>query len=218
MYKYYFFDLDGTLTDPGIGITNSVMHALKEYGITVDDRSQLYPFIGPPLKDSFMKYYGFSEVKAMEAITHYREYFSTKGLFENEMYEGIPYILSELKGRGIRLVLATSKPDEFSIRILKHFGLYEYFDFRAAATMDERRTSKAEVIEYAISSLEISDKDEILMIGDRSHDILGAKANGIHSAGVLYGYGDRQELESSGADYIVEKPAGLLRLPYQENI
>lgn len=214
MFKYYFFDLDGTLTDPGIGITNSVMHALKAYGISVEDRSTLYSFIGPPLKDSFMKYYGFSEDKASEAISYYREYFSTRGLFENEMYEGIPDILCKLKSRGIKLTLATSKPDEFSIRILKHFGLLEYFDFIAAATMDEKRTSKAEVITYAIESLDIKDRSEVLMIGDREHDIKGAKANNIMSAGVLYGYGDLYELKEAGADYIVETPEGLLDLPY----
>lgn len=209
-YKYYFFDLDGTLTDPGIGITNAVMHALDYYGIHVNERSELYPFIGPPLKDSFMNFYDFDEAKAAEAIVHYREYFSTKGLYENEMYEGIPNILGSLKKQGKKLVLATSKPDEFSIRILKHFELFEYFDFIAAATMDEKRTRKAEVIEYAIESLKISDKKEILMIGDRAQDILGAKANGVDSAGVLYGYGDREELEGAGADYIVATPEELL--------
>lgn len=214
MFKYYFFDLDGTLTDPGMGITNAVMHALKAYGISVDDRSKLYSFIGPPLKDSFMKYFDFSAEKAMEAIVHYREYFSTKGIFENEMYEGIPKILDKLKKRGISLILATSKPDEFSIRILKHFGIYEYFDFIAASTMDEKRTGKAEVISYAIESLGITDKSEVLMIGDREHDIKGAKANGLKSAGVLYGYGDLKELQDAGADYIVEKPENLLDLPY----
>lgn len=213
MFKYYFFDLDGTLSDPGIGITNAVMHALKAYGITVDDRSTLYPFIGPPLKESFMKYYDFSEDKAMEAIAHYREYFSTKGIFENDMYDKIPEILSELKKRGLSLVLATSKPDEFSVRILKHFGIFEYFDFVAASTMDEKRTSKAEVIAYALESLNITDKSEVLMIGDREHDIKGAKANGLKSAGVLYGYGDFDELTKAGADYIVETPKKLLELP-----
>lgn len=213
MFKYYFFDLDGTLSDPGIGITNAVMHALKAYDITVDDRSTLYPFIGPPLKDSFMKYFDFSENKAMEAITHYREYFSTKGIFENDMYDEIPEILSELKKRGLSLVLATSKPDEFSVRVLKHFGIFEYFDFVAASTMDEKRTSKAEVIAYALESLNITDKSEVLMIGDREHDINGAKANGLKSAGVLYGYGDFDELTKAGADYIVETPKKLLELP-----
>lgn len=213
MFKYYFFDLDGTLSDPGIGITNAVIHALKAYGITVDDRSSLYPFIGPPLKESFMKYFDFSEDKAMEAITHYREYFSTKGIFENDMYDKIPEILSELKKRGLSLVLATSKPDEFSVRILKHFGIFEYFDFVAASTMDEKRTSKAEVIAYALESLNITDKSEVLMIGDREHDIKGAKANGLKSAGVLYGYGDLDELTKAGADYIVETPKKLLELP-----
>ena len=212
MFKYYFFYLDGTLTDPGIGITNAVMHALKAYGITVEERSSLYTFIGPPLKDSFMKYFDFSEEQASEAIVHYREYFSTKGLYENEMYEGIPKILEELKAGGLHLVLATSKPDEFSIRILKHFGIFDYFEFIAASTMDEKRTSKAEVIAYALESLNITDKSEVLMIGDREHDIIGAKMNGLKSAGVLYGYGNLRELEAAGADYIVKSPKDLLSI------
>ncbi len=211
-FDYYFFDLDGTLTDPGVGITNSVMYALKAYNIEVDNRECLYKFIGPPLKDSFMKYYDFSEEKAIEAIKVYREYFSVKGLLENEVYEGIPQVLSALRQRGRKLVLATSKPDEFSIRILKHFDLYKYFDFVAAATMDEKRTKKEEVIAYALDELHITDLDKVIMIGDRSHDIVGAKANHIASAGVLYGYGDASELESAGADYILENVDAILSL------
>ncbi len=211
MIQNIFFDLDGTLTDPGIGITNSVMHALKKHGIEVEDRRELYPFIGPPLKDSFMKYYGFSEEDAVRAIDEYREYFRPYGIFENEVYPGVPELLQALKRAGKRLILATSKPDEFSIRIMKHFGLYEYFDFFSCATMSEKKVEKPEIIQYALDELKITDPDSCVMIGDREHDILGAKAVGIRSIGVLYGYGSREELEEAGADYIAETVQDILK-------
>ena len=146
MLKYIFFDLDGTLTDPGIGITNSVMYALNKFGIDVADRTSLYNFIGPPLLYSFQTFYGFSEADSAKAVQYYREYFRVTGLYENEVYAGIPELLTELKSRGYKLVLATSKPEEFAVEILKHFNLYDYFDFAAGATMDSTRSKKADVI------------------------------------------------------------------------
>ena len=197
-----FFDLDGTLTDPGIGITNSVAHAYRHYGMDVPERHELYKFIGPPLVWSFMTYCGFTESKAKEAVEVYREYFHDRGLFENELYKGIPELLSELKKSGRHLVLATSKPDVFSVRILEHFDLAKYFEFVAAATMNETRTNKHDIIEYAIESLNIPDRSQLVMVGDREHDAIGAKKSGVASIGVLYGYGSRQELENAGADMI----------------
>ena len=147
-YKYYLFDLDGTLTDPGIGITNSVMYALEKFDIHVSDRKELYPFIGPPLVDSFEKYFGFDEKQAFQAVEYYREYFREDGIFENAVYEGIPEMLSELKSRDAKVALATSKPYEFSVRILDHFDLHQYFDFVGAATMDGRISRKADVISH----------------------------------------------------------------------
>ena len=129
MYKYVLFDLDGTLTDPGIGITNSVMYALKKFEIEEENRASLYKFIGPPLLESFDKYYGLSPEECQQALVYYREYFRPKGLYENEVYDGIKELLVELKERGKTLLLATSKPEEFAIEILKHFDLYQYFDF-----------------------------------------------------------------------------------------
>ena len=205
MYNTILFDLDGTLTDPGMGITNSVAYALKKWNIEVKDRTELYKFIGPPLLDSFEKYYGFSPEECRQAVKYYREYFSTKGLFENEVYDGVVELLTELKKSGKKLVIATSKPDKFTIEILKHFDLYKYFDFVAGASMDETRTKKDEVIAYALENLGIKDVSDVLMIGDREHDIFGAKAHGLDSMGVLYGYGDREELETAGATYIVKK-------------
>ena len=212
MYDIILFDLDGTLTDPGIGITNSVAHALAHWNIEVTDRSELYKFIGPPLSDSFMRYYGFSEEDAIRAIAVYREYFSVKGLYENEVYPGIPELLQTLKAQGKTVVLATSKPEKFAVEILRHFGLYDYFDIIAGASMDESRNKKADVIAYALSQMKDPDISKLIMIGDREHDVLGAKQFGIDSIGVLYGYGDRAEHEAAGATYIAEKVEDILPL------
>lgn len=203
MYKTVLFDLDGTLTDPGLGITSSVAYALKKYGIEVEEREKLYSFIGPPLSDSFKKYYGFSDEKAMEAIMYYREYFKDKGIFENEVYEGIIMLLKKIKASGRKIVLATSKPEEFALRILEHFELTEYFDVVAGASMDEKRNKKGDVIKYALEKGNFT-SEYAVMIGDREHDVLGAQENGIDTIGVLYGYGSRDELEKAGAMYIAE--------------
>ena len=203
-YDVVLFDLDGTLTDPGIGITNSVMHALKKYGIEVADRAELYKFIGPPLIDSFEKYYGFSHEEAVKSVDYYREYYRDKGIYENSVYDGIDSLLAELHKNGKKIILATSKPELFAKQILRHFNLEKYFLFAAGSTMDETRTNKAEVIEYALSECGITEKASAVMIGDREHDIIGANKNGIDSIGVLFGYGSREELENAGATYIAE--------------
>ena len=205
MYNTILFDLDGTLTDPGIGITNSVAYALDKWGIKVNDRTELYKFIGPPLVESFEKYYGFSHDDALLALKQYREYFSEKGLFENEVYNGIVELLEALKEQGKRLIVATSKPEVYSKRILEHFDLYKYFDFLAGATFDGKRVKKNDVIAYAIESCGIDDLSSVVMIGDREHDVLGAACFGIDSIGVLWGYGSREELKAAGATYIAEK-------------
>lgn len=209
MYDVILFDLDGTLTNPGVGITNSVAYALEHYGIKVEDRKSLYTFIGPPLSDSFMKYYGFTEEKSMEAIMVYREYFRDKGIFENEVYEGIPELLKKIKASGKATVLATSKPEEFAIRILEHFNLIQYFDVVAGASMDEKRNKKGDVIKYALEKSGLS-SEKAVMIGDREHDIIGARENDIPSIGVLYGYGSEEELINSGADHIAQTVQDIL--------
>ena len=211
-YKYYLFDLDGTLTDSGIGITNSVMYALEKFGIHVSDRKELYPFIGHPLTDSFRKYYGFNEKDALQAVEYYREYFRAGGIFENAVYEGIPEMLRELKRRNATVALATSKPYEFTVQILDHFDLRQYFDHVGAATMDGRISSKADVIRQLLDKLGITDRSTVLMIGDRDQDIDGAKANDLHCAGVLWGYGSIGELTNAGADYIASVPSDILSL------
>ena len=202
-FKYILFDLDGTLTDPAIGITNAVMHALKKYGITVSDRKELYQFIGPPLWDSFEKYCGFSKEEANTAVEYYREHYRDIGLFENQVYHGCEDLLKKLKDNGQILIVATSKPEVFAKQILEHFDLARYFKFIAGSTLDGSRVKKGDVIKYALESCGIIDGSQAIMIGDREYDIIGAKEAGISSMGVLYGYGSRDELEEAGADFIV---------------
>lgn len=206
-YHYYLFDLDGTITDSEMGITNSVKHALKKYGIEETDQDKLRKFVGPPLADSFMKYYGFTKEQAQKGIEYYREYYTNGGMFENEVYDGIPELLQKLKDAGKVLIVATSKPELFAKQILEHFDLSKYFDCIAGASMDESRVNKDEVIAYALDLYGISEhKEEMVMIGDREHDIFGAKKNDLDSIGVLFGFGDLKELKAAGADYIVEHP------------
>lgn len=204
MYKYIFFDLDGTLTDPGEGITNSVMHALAKWDIHVSDRRELYQFIGPPLLDSFARYYGFSEEECQRALVYYREYYAEKGIFENRLYDGIDDMLKHIIAAGKKVVLATSKPEEYAIKILKHFGIDEYFDRFAGSDMEEKRSRKSDVIGYALELCGHPETGEVLMVGDREHDVIGAKECGIDCAGVLYGYGSEDELRRAGAKFIVE--------------
>lgn len=204
MFDYLFFDLDGTLTDPALGITNSFKYAIKYFGLEIPSYETLCSFIGPPLPDTFKTQFGFDELKASEGVKKYREYFAEKGLFENEVYPGIPELLSELKQSGKKLIVATSKPEDFSVRIMDHFHLSQYFENICGSLMNETRSKKDEVITYAIERNHITDKSKILMIGDRKHDILGAKKTGLKSCGVLYGYGSQEELETAGADYIVK--------------
>lgn len=211
MFDNILFDLDGTLTDPGVGITNSVMYALKHWGIEVTERHELYCFIGPPLMDSFQKYYGFSQAESEEALRLYREYFSEKGLYENELYPDTTYVLNELKKSGKRIILATSKPEEYAVKILKHFNIYDFFDFVSGATMDESRNKKDEVIAYTLKKCNLQGDKRTVMIGDRDQDVLGAKANSLPSIGVLYGYGDLQELQNAGADFIAQTQKDILK-------
>lgn len=211
MYQYILFDLDGTLTNPEIGITSSVMYALEKFGVKVEDRKELHPFIGPPLSYSFQTYYGLSEADSELAIKYYRERFSVKGLYENEVYEGVEKLLQQLKESGKKLIIATSKPEEFTLKILARFDLLKYFDYVAGATMDGSRGEKADVIRYAIEISGIQDRSQAIMIGDRKYDILGAKENGLDSIGVLFGFGDREELSEAGANYIAENVEDILK-------
>lgn len=211
-YPYIFFDLDGTLSDPGLGITNAVMFALEKFGITVTDRQSLYKFIGPPLRAAFAEHFGFTPEKAEDAVTYYREYYKPIGLYENEVYPGIEPLLQSLCHSGRTLAVATSKPELFAVRILDHFGLSKYFKAICGCELDGTRGNKDEVILYALGRCGITTPAEVLMIGDRDYDILGAKKAGMDGLGVLYGYGSRQELEDAGAKYIAETVADIGRI------
>ena len=200
--KRLFFDLDGTITDPALGITNSVKYALAYYGIE-EKTENLLRFIGPPLSDSFEQFYGFSHEQALEAVAKYREYFSTRGLFENKVYPGMEAFLQDLKNQGFKLYIATSKPEVFAKKIIEHFNLSSYFDEIFGASYDESRNKKADVIAYGLEKLHIT-SDEVLMIGDRLHDIDGAHAHQIKAIGVLYGYGSFEEMKEHQADFVVE--------------
>ena len=208
MKQYLLFDLDGTLTDPMVGITSSVQYALEKFGIHVRYLKELIPFIGPPLAESFQKFDGFSKENAERAIQYYREYYAPKGIFENEVYEGIPEMLAHLTEAGFTLLVATSKPTVFARKVLKHFGMEDYFSFVGGSELDGSRTKKAEVISYILKTCGIEAK-EAIMIGDRRHDIEGGKACGLESVGVLYGYGIEQELTEAGADHIIRTVAEL---------
>ena len=195
-YELVLFDLDGTLTDSGLGIMNSVQYALKKIGRGVENLEELKCFVGPPLAQQFAKFCGFSD-----------EYNEGKGMLENAVYDGIPEGLEQLKNAGIRLAVATSKPEKYARKIAEHFKIAPYFEFIGGANMDGSRTKKAEVIEYVLKNCKVEDRQSVLMVGDREHDILGAKACKVSALGVLYGYGDRAELEDAGADWIVSTPA-----------
>ena len=199
MYEVILFDLDGTLTDPGDGITNSVAYALEKLGRPVPPRAELYPFIGPPLYESFMDFCGLDRKTAMEAVERYREYYREQGIWENQVYEGIPELLAALRAAGKQLLVATSKPEEFAVQILERFGLAPYFSFVSGASMDSRRVRKADVIRRALAHQGLAPGPELVMVGDREHDVLGAKEVGLACVGVLFGYGSRPELEAAGA-------------------
>ena len=217
-YTYLLFDLDGTITESGPGITASVAYALEKLGVPAGDPALLNRFVGPPLAESFMKFYGLSQEEAKLGVSYYREYFLEKGIFNNRVYPGLLESLEKLSRAGKILAVATSKPEPHAKRIAEHFGFARYFKEIYGAGLDGTRLQKWEVIRYALKELGLSGQDleKVLMIGDREHDILGAKKNGLASMGVLYGYGDLRELQEAGADYIArttEEVSGILLGP-----
>lgn len=210
-FDHVIFDLDGTLTDPGVGITGSIQYALGKYGIT-EKTEALYKFIGPPLRESFRRYFGFSMEQAEEAVAFYREYFSETGIFENEIYPGIPQLLADLKLNNCRIYLATTKPLVYAERILRHFNLYDYFTGVSGSNLDGTNGSKSDLIAGLISGYGITGSLSAVMVGDRRYDIEGAKANGIISIGVAYGYCEPGELADASPDFIAETVEGLKRI------
>jgi phosphoglycolate phosphatase len=199
---YILMDLDGTITNPKQGITKSIQYALRALNIFVEDLDTLTKHIGPPLKDGFIEYYGFNDEEAELAVVKYREYFNRAGIFENEVYEGMERLLSDWKAAGKMIFVATSKPEPLAKRILEHFKLADYFTDICGATFDDQRSRKDEVILYTLEKNGITGLDKVVMVGDRKYDVEGAKAVGIASIGVLYGFGSEEELMIAGADRI----------------
>lgn len=208
MYKAILFDLDGTLTESGEGITKSVQYALEKMGKPEEDLKKLECFIGPPLMDTFQSFAGFNEEEARRAVELYRERFRPIGIFENAPYDGVVEMLKTLKKKGYRLAVASSKPEEFVKIILEHFELAGYFEEIVGAEMHGTRNTKSQVIEEALKRLRLSDKrHSVVMVGDKEHDVLGARESGLECISVSYGYGSREELEAAEPLKIVDSPA-----------
>ncbi|MBQ2284431.1 MAG: HAD hydrolase-like protein [Clostridia bacterium] len=194
-YKCLFFDLDGTLTDSSEGIINSIIYALEKMNVDIKDKAILKKFVGPPLMDSYKKYYGFNQEEAELGLKLFREYFSVKGIFENRLFDGIYDLLEQLYNAGVELVLATSKPDVYAEQILEHFGIKKFFTHISACPMEEADTTKLDIIKGALKMTSVKNKEEILMIGDTFLDVNGAKECGLDSIGVLYGTDGPEELK-----------------------
>lgn len=207
MFDLILFDLDGTLTDPKEGITKCVQYALRACGVEEPDLDKLMPFIGPPLVDSFMMFYGFGREKALAAVEKYRERFRDTGIYENRVFDGTEPLLKQLKAAGKTVALATSKPHVFARRILAHYGLAGYFDVTVGAELDGTRNEKADVIQEVLRQR--PEAKSPVMVGDRRYDVEGAHLCGISCIGVGFGYGEPGELETAGADWIVEDMADL---------
>ncbi len=208
-HSYLLFDLDGTLTDPAEGITNSVCYALAKMGIQSEPEKELR-FIGPPLHKSFRMFYGMSEEDSFRAVEYYREYYRPTGIFENRLYDGIPEALDRLRRKGYELAVASSKPEVFVNQILEHFSIADRFEEVVGSELDGRRTDKAEVIAEALARL-VAVPEDCCMIGDRLHDIEGAHRVGMLAAGVTWGYGSEDELKAAKADVIVRSLDELVR-------
>lgn len=211
-FDYILFDLDGTLTDPYVGITESVKYALNFFGKPIPDDEALKQYIGPPLIWSFKELAGITGDDTVKAVKKYRERYETIGWKENALLDGAEKLLADLKKKGKILGLATSKPEKTSIHILEYFGIDRYFDFMGGASMDLTRNTKVQVVNYTLKNLGVTDLSKAVLVGDRHHDIDGAKEAGIASIGVLVGYGSRDELEKAGADYICETLADVEKI------
>lgn len=207
-YRNVLFDLDGTLTDPREGITRSIQFGLSKLGIDEPDLSKLEHFIGPPLLQQFMTTYGFDEAKAWEAMGFYRERFAVTGLYENEVFEGVAPLLEELVAQGRQLFIATSKPHVYAREIARHFDFARHFKVIYGSELDGTRTNKVELIAHLVSEQGL-DPAHTLMIGDRKHDLIGARDNGMDAAAVGYGFGSFEELNSFAPKYHFETLAQL---------
>ena len=211
-YDVILFDLDGTLTDSQAGIKNSIRYALSKFNISGNDLNNFHQFIGPPLEESFRKYYSFDKPKAQQAVKYYREYFSETGIYENRLYPGIPDLLIQLQRMKKKLAIATMKPTLFTRRILKHFELFDYFSLIIGSNLDGTPSSKTEIVHLILSGLADTPRRKMAMVGDRDQDIIAAHDNVIDSIAVTYGYGSMKELQASRPAYIVNSVEELGRL------
>lgn len=198
------FDLDGTLTDSTEGIVRCLEYALERMGFDIPEDTN--KFLGPPLYRSFAEFCGMNEEQVNEAVRIFRERYSTVGLFENRVYEGVPEMLKRLRDGGKRIMVATSKPEVYAVRIFDRFGLSQFFEIVGGANINGTRNDKDEVIEYVLGKAGISDRSSVLMIGDRRQDVIGAHKTGLKCMGILWGFGSIEELTEAGADFIAETP------------
>ena len=210
-YSTVAFDLDGTLTDPEAGLTSAFAYGLSKMGIEYGDKKNLRRFIGPPLKAEFMSVYGFSDSEAEECVRLFREYFSVYGWWDNKLYDGVPEMLKALKNRDKKIILATSKPENFAIKILKLFDIEKYFDFIGGATLDHTRVEKSAVLSYSLDSVN-AERERAILVGDRIFDAEGARECRIDSLGVIYGHGSREEIEEAGFTYTAEKVSDIAKI------
>ena len=217
MFQYILFDLDGTLTDPKPGITGCVQYALHEMGIEEPDLDKLEVFIGPPLAESFMEFYGMERRLADRAVEKYRERFAVTGIYENELYPGMKEMLAALKEAGCRLAVASSKPEPFVKRILEHFEIARYFDVAVGSGLDGSLAQKEDVVREALRRLgEKAGMPDTVMVGDRKYDVTGARALGLRCIGVSFGYAQPGELEEAGAWRIADDVEELGRILLEE--
>ncbi len=211
-YSHIFFDLDGTLTQSEYGVVDSVIYALRRMGIEADSRESLKRFIGPPLFESFREFYHMSQEEADRAVAYYREIYEAEGIYQSPLYEGVEEMLAALQKAGKHLFVVTSKPEQMAEKVLASLNIRKYFDGIAAPGAGDRHSDKAVLIENALKAGGSPDRAEAIMVGDRHFDIQGAVTAGIDSAGVLYGYGSREELEKAGADFLADQPMGIVEL------
>ena len=206
MIKNILIDLDGTLTDPKVGITTSARYGLEKIGHPISDEINIDWIIGPPLKASLAKILNVEadHVLAEQALMGYRERFAVKGLYENHVFEGVAETLAELKRRGYRLFLATAKPTVYAKQILEHFDLAQYVTDIHGSELNGDRTNKAELIQYILAQQQLQ-ADQCMMVGDREHDIFGARHNGIETIAVSYGYGSQEELALAQPKYQIDR-------------
>ena len=210
-YEIFLFDLDGTITDSALGITNSVMYALKKFGIEETDRTKLYKFIGPPLTESFEKFYGFTKEQSLDGVKYYREYYHDKGIYENRVYDGLEEVLKKINEAGKQAIVATSKPEKYAKIIMIIFILLNTLHALQVWRWTVEEEQKRRSLPMLLRKNDITDKSNVLMIGDREHDVIGAHENGLDCLGILYGFGSRKEFEEAGADYIRENVEDILQ-------